>query len=1534
MKSKFIGIIVLTLQFGFVSAADHFILNRTDVVPAYLWSAGCSPTAGTMVLGYWDWDSPGGRQIGHGVMVPYYFERFWIDSFPAPGGGYYHWSRGSGSECNTVPSSLVDIAYGMNTNSAGSTTVGYFIYNIRNGILGWGNTPYIKIDPYTYWPGMGNNWYGYEGFTIWNWTDIWNEIKDEINMNRPCVWSRDGNWSPGPSGGHSVAVIGYNDDGYIYYRSTWDLGYSADPYQGNGQSFADVTTIVPGSENPGDLSLVIPDGGEIWAGGSIHNITWYQYGAFDSIRIYWSTDRGYSWEHIYTKTNPGFGWNNYSWTTPNIDCIDVFVKVEGWDNIGGFDYITASEGSENRFSIFPRSITVSSPNGFEKWEKLNTYNITWTSYNVNLTENIRISLYKSSNFVYNIVASTPNDGAHSWQIPGTLADGTDYKIKISIVEAPTIYDYSNYNFSIYWVNAPTLRIPVAVALNQVQLSWHNNSNYAINYTISRWDTLHGWQDGYKENWTDTLFTDTVSFLYKYRYRVKAKDNAGHYSAWSNTVEFTSCMLAQSGYPKMSAFNNAAKVGRYGNNVYVVYRGMYNSINCLSSTDGGISFTESAIAGAQFITNPAISVSANGTPYIVWGQYNQVFTKGIEDPGWHLQYWVKWGAGTIWNSELLYDWIIDSNPNNPPPDTSTYLAPPSFTLSSDSGYIVFLFKDMAYNSKIISFPLANPANSIQIPFVNIPFVPGGYYCDKYPSIGYDKGDPSNPTDDRTVVLVRWVSSGSPAWIKLYFREIVSAQWDSVEIPNCLPFGSPSLWTGQNELRISFEGYNYTTQQDGLFFLPIPYQNNTYDVNQSMEIVSPYFDNGEHLLGYSYLAGPNVVLWKYLDDIWYSQRLGGEWTAPVNISQTTGPGAISSYPQGIVSGSFLRQKLFALWTEKLGDSYYLVRKIVNLPAGYPNVRTVASSDIPEAIGYNNSRRLLRDAQATLHLAFTSGNNVYHTSLQDTAWAEPVIIGEGKYPALAMGVDGRIYCIWSYNQGQPYFLEELCMSRLEGNQWSNPVPLMHTYNSFLWGVGAPSLAISHDTGCVSFKSYFGPTFHPEPGQPAPQVIVLESRHLIYGKFPLNNPELFSFNTIDAIGIPPTPVDPLVYQDSLVPLLISPSITVDLAGVPHILWEGDSTCMRYYTIVDTVVNKQLFDEGVDFPFIGMNGDQIQVFYTAHDSIRYRYSWTGTANLSQTQTIATCESPMASGQYLAWTKRENGVSHLYYGAIPASGAVSPVEINYSTDLITYPQILFNPEPASIDLVWTEYNQIDSSGYICYLNLPLTEVAPKYAFDMGQEIPVPVCIERDGYIVYGAENYKTVDYDSTELVYHLTLHSPHTKYKIRWVWYHQEQDKIKLQFNIDDILHRNRWVNPNEKVVEEAWIPAACIQDNEITIKTKKLSGTIAVLSGFEIYAEEVGCGGPQGKESQITRPFFFDRIYPNPTKGVLRIRYNSPDNRRIRINLYDVCGRLVLEENITKSRPGMNEVLLEPKELSAGVYFVRLEAKGCEKTEKVVLLK
>jgi hypothetical protein len=111
-------------------------------------------------------------------------------------------------------------------------------------------------------------------------------------------------------------------------------------------------------------------------------------------------------------------------------------------------------------------------------------------------------------------------------------------------------------------------------------------------------------------------------------------------------------------------------------------------------------------------------------------------------------------------------------------------------------------------------------------------------------------------------------------------------------------------------------------------------------------------------------------------------------------------------------------------------------------------------------------------------------------------------------------------------------------------------------------------------------------------------------------------------------------------------------------------------------------------------------------------------------------------------------------------------------------------------------------------------------------------------------------------------------------------------------------------------------------------------LSGLEIETRIVGGGGPQAGESQLVRPFLFEHMYPNPTKGVLKIRFNSPDERRVTVKLYDVVGRLAKKIFAGKAKVGMNEFLIMSEGLSAGVYFVRVEAEKYIRTEKVVLLR
>ena len=94
-------------------------------------------------------------------------------------------------------------------------------------------------------------------------------------------------------------------------------------------------------------------------------------------------------------------------------------------------------------------ITVTSPTSTTDWFELYTYSIQWTS--IGLIDNVEIELYKGNTFVEDItwlLGYTGNDGSYDFYV--STADnykGTNYRIKITDHDDPTVFDYSDY-FSI------------------------------------------------------------------------------------------------------------------------------------------------------------------------------------------------------------------------------------------------------------------------------------------------------------------------------------------------------------------------------------------------------------------------------------------------------------------------------------------------------------------------------------------------------------------------------------------------------------------------------------------------------------------------------------------------------------------------------------------------------------------------------------------------------------------------------------------------------------------------------------------------------------------------------------------------------------------------------------------------------------------------------------------------------------------------------------------------------------------------------
>jgi len=101
----------------------------------------------------------------------------------------------------------------------------------------------------------------------------------------------------------------------------------------------------------------------------------------------------------------------------------------------------------------PPFITVLSPDGGEDWMQGTSQDITWSD---NVSEDVKIDLYKNGSFFQAIIAATPSTGLYSWAIPGNQQTAADYKIRITSVTNNLVLDESGNNFTISQ-NVPAMR---------------------------------------------------------------------------------------------------------------------------------------------------------------------------------------------------------------------------------------------------------------------------------------------------------------------------------------------------------------------------------------------------------------------------------------------------------------------------------------------------------------------------------------------------------------------------------------------------------------------------------------------------------------------------------------------------------------------------------------------------------------------------------------------------------------------------------------------------------------------------------------------------------------------------------------------------------------------------------------------------------------------------------------------------------------------------------------------------------------------
>lgn len=77
----------------------------------------------------------------------------------------------------------------------------------------------------------------------------------------------------------------------------------------------------------------------------------------------------------------------------------------------------------------PPIFKITTPNGGEQWTAGSGYTITWTSAGASVAT-VSIDLYKSGGYQASIAYDVSNTGSVNWMVPGTIATGGDYKIRV------------------------------------------------------------------------------------------------------------------------------------------------------------------------------------------------------------------------------------------------------------------------------------------------------------------------------------------------------------------------------------------------------------------------------------------------------------------------------------------------------------------------------------------------------------------------------------------------------------------------------------------------------------------------------------------------------------------------------------------------------------------------------------------------------------------------------------------------------------------------------------------------------------------------------------------------------------------------------------------------------------------------------------------------------------------------------------------------------------------------------------------------
>jgi hypothetical protein len=181
-------------------------------------------------------------------------------------------------------------------------------------------------------------------------------------------------------------------------------------------------------------------------------------------KVLYPSDSGITWKRGGTYT---VSWSGFAGSKVQVDLFLGSLRVQSrtTENDGQTDWtvdgslvgsgqykIRISETgdsshldwSDNTFKISGSSAKVVYPSASGiTWKRGKKYTIQWSGFS---SDDVRIELWKGNTLKgWKVV---DNDGSDTWSVAKNIAKGSDYKIRISSVSSPSMYDWSDKNFKI------------------------------------------------------------------------------------------------------------------------------------------------------------------------------------------------------------------------------------------------------------------------------------------------------------------------------------------------------------------------------------------------------------------------------------------------------------------------------------------------------------------------------------------------------------------------------------------------------------------------------------------------------------------------------------------------------------------------------------------------------------------------------------------------------------------------------------------------------------------------------------------------------------------------------------------------------------------------------------------------------------------------------------------------------------------------------------------------------------------------------